>query len=169
MKTTRFIVFFLSLLPLAWACAQSNTVGTIAYDPDLYAEGYTLIYPHNQPHARLIDACGEVVHQWTNDSLRRPGNSAYLTPMGNLVWAHRPANFQGDPIWAGGGGAVIEGRTWDNAVQWNYALNDSTGRLHHDFALTNAGTVLAIAWDRIDSITAVEAGRDPELLEDGEL
>jgi len=169
MKTTRFIAFLLSLLPLAWACAQSNTVGTISYDPDLYAEGYTLIYPHNQPHARLIDACGEVVHQWTNDSLRRPGNSAYLTPMGNLVWAHRPANFQADPIWAGGGGAVIEGRTWDNAVQWNYALNDSTGRLHHDFALTNAGTVLAIAWERIDSITAVEAGRNPELLEDGEL
>ena len=169
MKTTRFIAFLLSLLPLAWACAQSNTVGTISYDPDLYAEGYTLIYPHNQPHARLIDACGEVVHQWTNDSLRRPGNSAYLTPTGNLVWAHRPANFQGDAIWAGGGGAVIEGRTWDNEVQWNYALNDSTGRLHHDFALTNAGTVLAIAWERIDSITAVEAGRNPELLEDGEL
>ena len=169
MKTTRFIAFLLSLLPFAWACAQSNTVGTISYDPDLYAEGYTLIYPHNQPHARLIDACGEVVHQWTNDSLRRPGNSAYLTPMGNLVWAHRPANFQSDPIWAGGGGAVIEGRTWDNAVQWNYELNDSTGRLHHDFALTNTGTVLAIAWERIDSITAVEAGRNSELLEDGEL
>lgn len=169
MKPIRFIAILLSTLPLTWACAQSNTVGTIAYDPDLYAEGYTLIYPHNQPHARLIDACGEVVHQWTNDSLRRPGNSAYLTPMGNLVWAHRPANFQGDAIWAGGGGAVIEGRTWDNAIQWSYTLNDSTGRLHHDFALTNTGTVLAIAWERIDSTAAVEAGRNPELLEDGEL
>lgn len=169
MKTNRFIAFLLIIIPSVWVCAQSNTVGTIAYDPDLYAEGYTLVYPHNQPHARLIDACGEVVHQWTNDTLRRPGNSAYLTPMGNLVWAHRPANFQGDAIWAGGGGAVIEGRTWDNAIQWNFTLNDSTGRLHHDFALTNTGTVLAIAWERIDSTTAVEAGRNPELLEDGEL
>ena len=35
---------------------------------------------------------------WTNDSLRRPGNSAYLTPMGNLVWAHRPANFKAIPF-----------------------------------------------------------------------
>ncbi len=169
MKTNRFIAFLLIIIPSVWVCAQSNTVGTIAYDPDLYAEGYTLVYPHNQPHARLIDACGEVVHQWTNDTLRRPGNSAYLTPMGNLVWAHRPANFLGDAIWAGGGGAVIEGRTWDNAIQWNFTLNDSTGRLHHDFALTNTGTVLAIAWERIDSTTAVEAGRNPELLEDGEL
>lgn len=169
MKTNRFIAFLLIIIPSVWVCAQSNTVGTIAYDPDLYAEGYTLVYPHNQPHAQLIDACGEVVHQWTNDTLRRPGNSAYLTPMGNLVWAHRPANFLGDAIWAGGGGAVIEGRTWDNAIQWNFTLNDSTGRLHHDFALTNTGTVLAIAWERIDSTTAVEAGRNPELLEDGEL
>jgi hypothetical protein len=169
MKTTPCIAALLCMLPLAWVCGQSNTVGTIAYDPALYADGYTLIYPHNQPHARLIDACGEVVHMWTNDSLRRPGNSAYLTPMGSLIWAHRPANFQGDAIWAGGGGAVIEGRSWNNNIQWNYTLNDSTGRLHHDFALTNAGTVLAIAWERIDSIAAVEAGRDPELLEDGEL
>ena len=105
MKTTPCIAALLSMLPLAWVCGQSNTVGTIAYDPALYADGYTLIYPHNQPHARLIDACGEVVHMWTNDSLRRPGNSAYLTPMGSLIWAHRPANFQGDAIWAGGGGA----------------------------------------------------------------
>ena len=169
MKIAPCIAFLLSILPLAWVCSQSNTVGTIAYDPALYADGYTLIYPHNQPHARLIDSCGEVVHMWTNDSLRRPGNSAYLTPTGNLVWAHRPANFQNDAIWAGGGGAVIEARSWDNSVLWNYALNDSTGRLHHDFALTNTGTVLAIAWERIDSITAVNAGRNPDLLEGGEL
>ena len=169
MKTLLPIAALLSILPMAIVFGQSNTVGTIAYNPDLYAEGFTLIYPHNQPHARLVDACGEIVHMWTNDSLRRPGNSAYLTPMGNLVWAHRPANFQGDPIWAGGGGAVIEGRSWNNAIQWNYSLNDSTGRLHHDFALTNTGTILAIAWERIDSITAVEAGRNPDLLEDGEL
>ena len=99
---------------------QSNTVGTIQYDPAQYAEGYTLIYPHNQPHARLVDACGEVVHIWENDSMQRPGNSAYLTPFGDLIWSYRPAFFQNDPIWAGGGGAVIEGRTWDNEVQWNF-------------------------------------------------
>ena len=149
--------------------AQSNSVGTIIFEPSLYSEGYTLVYPHNQPHARLIDACGEVVHMWTNDSLRRPGNSAYLTPMGNLIWAHRPASFVDDAIWAGGGGAVIEARSWDNEVLWNYTLNDSTGRLHHDFAITQSGSVLAIAWERIDSLEAVDAGRDPALLEGGEL
>lgn len=169
MKTLQRAVLALFVLNSLGAFGQSNTVGTIQYDPALFADGYTLIYPHNQPHARLVDACGEVVHIWENDSMRRPGNSAYLTPFGDLIWSHRPAFFQNDPIWAGGGGAVIEGRTWNNEVQWNFTLNDSTGRLHHDFALTNAGTVLAIAWERIDSLEAVEAGRNPALLEDGEL
>ncbi len=169
MKTPQFTLLCAWLLLAMMGQSQTNTVGTISYDAALAVDGYTLIYPHNQPHARLIDACGEVVHVWTNDSLRRPGNSAYLTPFGDLIWSHRPANFQSDPIWAGGGGAVIEGRTWDNTVQWNYTLNDSTGRLHHDFALTNSGTVLAIAWERIDSLDAIAAGRNPALLEDGEL
>lgn len=169
MKPIHFASLCLLLLFASNGNGQSNTVGTISYDPALAVDGYTLIYPHNQPHAHLIDACGEVVHIWTNDSLRRPGNSAYLTPFGDLIWSHRPANFQNDPIWAGGGGAVIEGRTWDNTVQWNYTLNDSTGRLHHDFALTNVGTVLAIAWERIDSLDAIEAGRNPVILEGGEL
>ena len=47
MKTAPCIAFLLSILPLAWVCSQSNTVGTIAYDPALYSDGYTLIYPHN--------------------------------------------------------------------------------------------------------------------------
>ena len=42
-------------------------MGTIAYDPDLYTDGYTLIYPHNQNRAMLLNACGEVVHDWTID------------------------------------------------------------------------------------------------------
>ena len=165
----RVLVWATGILIAPTLLAQSNTVGTIQFDPSTFSNGYTLVYPHNQPHARLIDACGEVVHLWTNDSTRRPGNSAYLSPMGNLLWAHRSANISQDPIWAGGGGEVIESRTWNNEVLWSYALNDSNGRLHHDFAVTNMGTVLAIAWDRVDSLTAVEAGRDPALLEDGEL
>jgi len=96
------------------ANAQENTVGTIAYDTETYAEGYTLIYPHFQPHARLVNACGEVVHIWENEAERVPGNSAILTPMGGLIWAHRPANDGDSPIIAGGRGETIEIRTWDN-------------------------------------------------------
>ena len=97
----RVLVWATGILIAPTLLAQSNTVGTIQFDPSTFSNGYTLVYPHNQPHARLIDACGEVVHLWTNDSTRRPGNSAYLSPMGNLLWAHRSANISEDAIWAG--------------------------------------------------------------------
>ena len=151
------------------ALTQENTVGTIAYDSEAYAQGYTLLYPHNQPHARLVDACGQIVHIWENESGRVPGNSAMLSPMGGMVWAHRAADDSGSIISAGGRGETIEMRNWDNTPMWSYTLNDSTGRLHHDFALLNNGNVLAIAWEHMDSLEAVQAGRNPENLEGGAL
>ena len=147
----------------------TNTVGSILFDPALAAPGYTLIYPHNQPHAMLLNLCGEVVHQWTNDDDRRPGNTAYLRPNGNLIWTHRSSNVTADAIWSGGGGSTIEVKSWDNESIWSYTLNDSTGRFHHDIAPLGNGNILAIAWEKIDSLECILAGRDPNNLEDGEL
>lgn len=158
---------FVSIVSVA--TGQGNTVGTINYNPQSFSSGYTLIYPHNQPHARLINACGEIVHIWENDLGRLPGNSAMLSPNGELIWAHRPEDDSDSPIIAGGRGETIEMVTWTNEPMWSFTLNDSTGRLHHDFALMNNGNVLAIAWERIDSLSAIQAGRNPENLEGGEL
>ena len=55
-----------------------NTIGVIDHQPDLVEHGYTLLYPHNQPHIYLLDMCGEVVHTWANEDTLRPGNMAYL-------------------------------------------------------------------------------------------
>ena len=154
---------------ISLAKSQENTVGTINYDPTLFSPGFTLISPHNQPHARLIDGCGEVVHIWENEADRVPGNSAVLTPSGGMIWAHRSADDSDSPIMAGGRGETIEMRSWENTPLWSFTLNDSTGRLHHDFALMNNGNVLAIAWEKIDSLEAVEAGRNPENLDGGAL
>ena len=46
----QLLALFATLLTCSTLLAQ-NTVGTIAYDPALYTEGYTLIYPHNQNRA----------------------------------------------------------------------------------------------------------------------
>lgn len=143
---------------------QDNTVGTIALNSGIAQPGLTLIYPHNQSHAMLINLCGDVVHEWSNDESRRPGNMAYLQPNGDLLWAHRNMNNSEDAIWAGGGGATIERRTWENEFIWSYSLNDSTGRLHHDFIPLGNGNVIAIAWERIDSLDCIAAGRLPENL-----
>ena len=63
-------------------------------------DGYTLLYPHNQPHVYLLDFCGEVVHTWTNEDTLRPGNMAYLQENGDLILTYRPQVFSNDPIWA---------------------------------------------------------------------
>ena len=145
-----------------------NTIGVTEFQPDLVDEGYTLIYPHNQPNVYLLDLCGEVVHEWTNADTLRPGNVAYLQENGDIVMTYRPQVFSSDPIWAGGGGATIERRTWDNDVLWSYTLNDSTGRFHHDIEVKPNGNVFAIAWEHVDAEEAILAGRDSALVpEDG--
>ncbi len=161
--------FLLPLLLLSATAFGQNTVGTIAYDPELYTDGYTLIYPHNQNRAMLLNACGEVVHDWTMEESRRPGNTSYLQPNGDIIMTSRPAAVGDDAIWAGGGGASIERRNWDNEVLWSFNANNDSVRLHHDITVTPEGNVIAICWEAIDSLECIANGRNPELLEGGVL
>ena len=71
-------ISLLTALCFAQVAMAQNTIGTSAYTPDAVDDGYTLLYPHNQPNVYLVDLCGEVVHTWTNDEGFRPGNVAYL-------------------------------------------------------------------------------------------
>ncbi|MDA0939447.1 MAG: aryl-sulfate sulfotransferase [Bacteroidetes bacterium] len=156
------------LLLFAQVLHSQNTIGVTEFQPDLVDEGYTLIYPHNQPNVYLLDLCGEVVHSWSNADTLRPGNVAYLQENGDIVMTYRPQVFSSDPLWAGGGGATVERRTWDNDVLWSYTLNDSTGRLHHDIEVKPDGNVFAIAWEHFSPEEAIQAGRDSALVpEDG--
>ena len=138
-----------------------NTVGLLSYEPENSYQGYTVIYPHNQPTVYLLDNCGEIVHSWTDSTDFRPGNTAYILPNGDLMKCKRRSSVAGDPIWAGGGGAFVELRSWDNDLLWQFELNDSTGRLHHDIAVMPNGNVLLLAWEYKTFDEAVAAGRNP--------
>lgn len=160
----RRILSFILLIVFGGQLSAQNTVGLLSLDATKVYEGYTLLYPHNQPHVFLINNCGEIVHTWMDEDNFRPGNTAYLREDGTLVKAKRPAAVGGDAIWAGGGGAIIEIRSWDNELLWSYTLNDESDRLHHDIALTDEGTIIAIAWENITKQDAIEMGRDTSLL-----
>lgn len=143
-----------------------NTVGLLSIDPGQAFPGYNLVYPHNQPTVHLLDNCGRIVHQWPDAPNFRPGNSAYLLPNGNLVKTKRENSSPvTDPIWAGGGGAIVEIRDWDNNLLHYFERNDSLYRLHHDIAPLPNGNVLMIAWEYQDLAASLAAGRDPDKMD----
>ena len=145
-----------------------NTVGLISYNQNKAFDGYNMIYHHNQPNVNLLNNCGEVVHTWEGEADTRPGNTAYLLEDGRLIKTYRPASVAGNPIWAGGGGASVEIRDWDNNLEWSYTLNDSMDRLHHDIApIIKDGklTIAMIAWEVKTMDEIIAAGRDTSVLE----
>lgn len=150
----------LGLIFILFPLMAQNTVGLISYDESATFDGYTLLYPHRQPNVYLINNCGEVVHTWEGAEDTTPGNMAYLQPNGNLVVTSRPASISGNPIWAGGGGATIQVKNWDNEILHEYTLNNETDRLHHDIDVLPNGNVIAIAWELKSKEEALQAGRD---------
>ena len=85
------------LLLVTCGLQAQNTIGVTEFQPDLVDDGYTLLYPHNQPNVYLLDFCGEVVHTWTNADTLRPGNVAYLQENGDIVFDLPPSDLLGGP------------------------------------------------------------------------
>jgi len=162
----------LTLLFVIFICVgvqAQNTVGLLSYDFSKVYDGYNLMYPHNQSTTYLLNNCGEIVHSWTDEDDVRPGNTAYLMPDGNLIKTKRPAAVAGNPIWAGGGGAIVEIRNWDNDLIWSFEQNDEFRRLHHDIAPLDNGNILMVSWELRTEAECLQAGRDPALLPDAKL
>lgn len=167
-KLIRIIQSGLFILLVHHAISQ-NTVGLISHNLTKSYEGLNLFFPHNQSSVFLINNCGELINEWTDSNDFRPGNMVYLTDEGNLLKCKRFFNSNQDPIWAGGGGQVVEMLDWDNNLIWSLELNNEQQRLHHDVALMPNGNVLMIAWEVKNNEEAIAAGRDPASLETGDL
>jgi len=167
-----FTIFILAVLFIPPNIQSQNTVGLISYQPSKSLDGYTLIYPHRQPNVYLIDNCGEIAHMWEGEVGTVPGNTAYLLDDGRMIKTLRSGNVAGDNIWAGGGGATVEIRDWDNNLVWDYTLNDSLYRLHHDIAIVEKEdkfSILMLAWELKNLEEVVAAGRDTSVLATGEM
>ncbi len=151
-------------LLLSFSLQAQNTVGLLSYDFSKVYDGYNLIYPHNQPTTYLLNNCGEIVHSWPDSTNYRPGNTAYIMPDGNLIKTKRPAAVAGNPIWAGGGGAIVEIRNWDNDLVWSFTQNNELARLHHDIAPLENGNILMVSWELKTEEECIQAGRDTAIL-----
>lgn len=169
MKLPASLVLLIGLLCSSCYLNAQQTVGLLSYVPNKSFDGYNLVFPHNQPNVYLLNNCGEIVHIWEDSSNFRPGNIAYLLESGRLVKGKRDVSIAGDAIWAGGGGEIVEIRGWDNQLLWSFELNDSTARLHHDFAVKPNGNILMLAWEHKTREEAIAAGRDSTLISQEEL
>ena len=150
-----FLVFGAVVLTIA-----QNTVATIYYSDDL-DDAYSLLYPNHQTTTFLIDNCGQIVHEWQDESNSFPGTTAQILINGNLLRSKSsPALFSSATFGAGGAGGVIEMLTWDNELIWQYVIADSLKRQHHEIRYMPNGHVLAIVWEKKNLDQIVAAGFD---------
>lgn len=145
----KYLVIILTLLSLFFLKVDAqNTIGLLVNEDEALG-GYYLFTPNNQSTTFLIDNCGQLINTWTDSDIARLGADQYLTENGDLLIAKSNVDlFEGPSIGAGGAGGVIEVRSWDNELKWQFILRDSLQRQHHDIHMMPNGNILAIVWDR---------------------
>jgi hypothetical protein len=139
-----------------------RTVGVLL-DTPAAAPGYTLFAPMNSMEVWLVDREGRVVHSWTTNTL---GYSVYLLADGSIL---RSARIDNPVFTAGGSGGRIQRYGWDGTLLWDYVHSTVDFHHHHDIEPLPNGNVLVVEWDRRSMAEAIQAGREPARLTDGEL
>jgi hypothetical protein len=127
-------------------------------------EGYNLFAPQDSTTTFLMDNEGNTVHSWA--SAYRPGNSVYLLEDGNLL---RTGTANNQTFSAGGSGGIVQMLGPDGDVVWEYDYSSSQYMQHHDVEMLPNGNVLLIAWEYRSEAEALQAGRNPARLDEGEL
>lgn len=141
-----------------------RTVGVLDRNDAKMQKGYTLFCASQETY--LIDEDGRVVNEWRSS---RPVFCAYLLPNGNLL-RDGSENVEAPCFQAGGAAGFVEEVTWDNEPVWSYAVKPYTSFLaHHDLEPMPNGNVLLLCWERKSKEQALEAGRRPDLIPDGEV
>ena len=142
----------------------ARTVGVLDRDDSGTQPGYTLLCAGREVY--LIDLDGRVVHEWRSE---RKVFVAYLLPNGNLVRDGSDCE-QAVAFRAGGAAGYVEEVTWENELVWRFSrLPYDVFLTHHDLEVLPSGHVLLLCWQRVPKEAALEAGRRPELLPDGEV
>ncbi|WP_420575915.1 aryl-sulfate sulfotransferase [Ekhidna sp.] len=122
-------------------------------------DGYILYQPNNNVTTYLIDRKGYVVTEWDSDY--QPGRAVYLLENGNLL---KTARIDNPNFIDGGRGGRIELINSNNEIIWSYELSNESESLHHDIAYLPNGNILAITWEKISEIVALENGKNPDLM-----
>lgn len=163
----RVLIFACMVSVAAASGAQDDEErGLKLHEPGAY-DGLNLFSPLEAGTTYLMDNDGRVIHTWESDY--RPGQQPYLLPNGHLL---RTASFglAGNGTFHGGGaGYRIEEFTWEGERVWEFVYASDQHLMHHDVEPLPNGNVLILAWEMKTEEEAIAAGRNPEVLRDGEL
>lgn len=170
---TRVLIGLLAVLALALVVITATSDAEGASGPEGLivkragmASGYTLYSPLELRRTVLIDADGDVVHEWRTST--RPGLMQYLLEDGTLLRAG-DLDRQGTFARGQGAGGRVEQLDWDGNLLWRFDLASDEVMQHHDVEPLPNGNVLILAWEHRTSAEAIAAGRDPGLLPDDAL
>lgn len=123
-----------------------------------------LIAPLISEYAYLVDATGQIKHQW---KFNVAGNNAYLYPDGTLMRLSQEPETE---LFDGRGSAGrIQKVDWEGNLLWDFKYANEDHLQHHDFELLPNGNILLIDWERMSREEAIQAGRDPDKLGTDEL
>lgn len=150
--------YFIILASL-YGFLHAQTVGLLLNDTFKSFKGYTLFSPLSHTTTYLINNEGQKVHSW--ESSYTPGNSVYLLENGNLLRTGRvnSTSFNG-----GGKGGIIQEFDWNGNLVWEYNYCTTNYCQHHDIKRMPNGNILIISWEYKSQTEAINAGRNPSLV-----
>ncbi len=126
--------------------------------------GYNLFTSLFSEETYLVDNNHNILKTWTRDNIAR--NTVYLLEDGSLMGPL----YTGSPVFYGGGaGGRVEQHDWDGNLIWSFDYDTADYRQHHDIKVLPNGNILIVAWQMKTREEAIAAGRNPDLLSDGEL
>ncbi len=143
-KSIIFIMFMLILINFSTTFSNADSVinGQILYTSMLSFKTY------------LINNDGTIANTWQSNYL--PGLSAYMRPNGNIL---RPIRLNLEQ----GGSGGIEEYTSQGELVWSFQYySQNNYQTHHDIKPLPNGNVLMLAWEYIDEIDVINAGRNPD-------
>ncbi|BAO54371.1 aryl-sulfate sulfotransferase [Nonlabens marinus] len=130
---------------------------------DKYEDDYILVTPIFTKDTYLLNRQGFPVRKWTSE---RNGLMAYLTNDGSI---YRQATAPNPPVTFGGQTGIIERFDAAGTKTWEYSIINPDLVIHHDLALLPNGNLLATLWERRAASDAIDNGRDPNNIPNGNI
>lgn len=169
------IIFLITIFISLPINATSSYEYDNSFDSNLYNQynnnfdayqGYTLFAPEYTKNTYLMDNNGTIINLWKSDYIQALGH--YLMEDSNLI--RTCAKINPNPYFIEGGyTGRVEIFDWNGSLIWEYNLANETTCLHHDIEVLPNGNILMIAWEKKDSESAINAGRDPEITSSNEI